>query len=43
MVTCFMKSVGCRFNKFIAKIDSETGEIIEQEPKSLKLNESALV
>lgn len=43
MLDCHTAHIACKFAELISKIDRRTGKVIEEAPKFLKSNESAIV
>ena len=42
-LNCHTRQVACVIEKIVSKVDKKTGEVLEEEPKSLKTSDSALV
>lgn len=43
IIDCHTTHIACRFDKIKARVDRKTGTIIEEDPSSIKTNDSALV
>jgi len=43
VIDCHTAHISSRFDKLLTKIDKRTGKVVEEEPKSIKNGEAALV
>lgn len=43
MLDCHTAHIACKFAELISKVDRRTGKVLEEAPKFIKSNESALV
>ena len=42
-MNCHTSQVACRIEKIESRVDQKTGKVVEKEPKSLKMSDSAYV